>query len=156
MLLKENYLLYKWMQNGACVCWKTSGSLGILICGNIFTLLPLAIKMISSEPAQKTSYCIQSLMRPQLSQTDCIRPFKIDLGLPFLFPGLFDSVAQERAPALRMMWRIESRLSRPLGRQTWRPSFWQRRLQFLGSLPIQLMVLVSINVAHSYYLATSE
>lgn len=56
------------------------------------------------------------------------------------FVVLFVSVGQVRAHALRMMPRLENRLSGLQRRLIW--SLWHLRmdLQYLGSLPIQLMV----------------
>lgn len=58
----------------------------------------------------------------------------------FFFAVLSASVGQVRAHALRMMVRIENRLSGLQSRLIW--SLWhlQMELQYLGSLPIQLMV----------------
>ncbi len=66
--------------------------------------------------------------------------FKDFSSIVYFFVVLSASVAQVRAHAPRMMWRIENRWSRSRSRLTW--SLWhlQTELQFLGSLRIQRMV----------------
>ena len=58
----------------------------------------------------------------------------------FVFVVLSASVTQERAHALRKMWRTEIRMSGQQIILIWRPRPLQRELQCLESLPIQLTV----------------
>lgn len=140
MLLKRNCLLYKWGKIRASVCWETSASLGISTSGKSNHSASIS----HHDHLHWTPCCVQT--PPTVASVAPDAAPSLFWKWPhssFSFPALFDSVAQVRARARRTMWRIESRLSRSRSRQTQKLWRWQKRLQFLGSLPIQLMVLVS-------------
>lgn len=137
LLLKEPSIIYKWLKIRAFICWK---HLYLWIC---------RFKKGNLENSQLGhSLRLWSVLCPYTAPIVwdwayiLFQKWPLSSCLPFSV--LFDSVAQVRAPALKMMSRIESRSSRLESRQIW--SLWrlQKVLQFLGSLQIQLMVLVFI------------